>query len=80
MAEVVSEATGEVVRQPRQVIDYPGGQAVIEQIRELRASGNGYRAIARSLDDAGIDCRGRGWCHTTVKAILARIGKTAEVE
>ena len=79
MVEVESEATGEIVRQPRQVIDHPGEQAVIEHIRELRTQGNGYRAIARALDEAGIDCRGRSWCHSTIKAILARTVKTAEV-
>jgi len=48
-------------------------QAIIAQIRRLRADGLSYRAIAARLDGEGIlPKRGRRWIHTAVKSILAR--------
>jgi len=48
-------------------------QMVIEFIEELRGQGFTYHRIARTLEEAGIDCRGRPrWNHETVKRILAR--------
>jgi DNA invertase Pin-like site-specific DNA recombinase len=46
-------------------------QLVIEQIRNLKASGLGLRAIARSLDDRGIHARsGERFHHTQIARIL----------
>lgn len=48
-------------------------QAIIAQIRRLRADGLSYRGIAARLDGEGIlPKRGRRWIHTAVKSILTR--------
>jgi DNA invertase Pin-like site-specific DNA recombinase len=63
---------------PARMAEDPAEQATIARIRQLRAEGLGLRRIARALDAAGLDCRGRRWCHSTVKAILSRAGQQAE--
>jgi DNA invertase Pin-like site-specific DNA recombinase len=50
----------------------PGEQAAIARIRQERRQGRGLREIARKLDQAGIDCRGGQWSHSTVRAVLRR--------
>src|SRR5262245_31022639 len=50
-------------------------QAAIARIRKERRQGRGLREIARMLDKAGIDCRGRRWSHTTVRSVLIRAGQ-----
>jgi site-specific DNA recombinase len=54
-------------------------QANIARIRQERRKGRGLRAIARALDRAGIDCRGRPWTHSTVRSIVLRSAQLAEV-
>jgi DNA invertase Pin-like site-specific DNA recombinase len=52
-------------------------QAAITRIRQERGQGRGLREIARILDQAGIDCRGGQWSHSTVRNILQRDRRTA---
>ena len=47
-------------------------QAAIVRIRQERDRGQGLREIARRLDQAGIDCRGRPWSHSAVRSVLQR--------
>lgn len=56
----------------------PEEQATIARIRQAHKNGGGLREIARSLDRAGIDCRGGRWSHTTIRSILRRAGQLAE--
>jgi site-specific DNA recombinase len=53
-------------------------QAAIGRIREMRQRGGGLREIARALDRAGFDCRGRRWSHSAVRSVLRRAGQLAE--
>jgi DNA invertase Pin-like site-specific DNA recombinase len=55
----------------------PAEQAVVARIRQERRHGRGLREIARILDQAGIDCRGGQWSHSTVRNILQRDRQTA---
>jgi DNA invertase Pin-like site-specific DNA recombinase len=48
-------------------------QAVIVRIRQERDKGHSLRDIARSLDRAGLQCRGGRWEHSTVRSILVRV-------
>lgn len=56
----------------------PEEQATIARIRQAHKNGGGLREIARSLDRAGIDCRGGRWSHTTIRSILRRARQLAE--
>ncbi len=56
----------------RTVVDNDSEQAVIRYIRMLAAGGAGMRAIARQLNEEGIESRGLEWGHVTVSRILAR--------
>ncbi len=72
MIERVDKETGQTVFRPARLIDHPGEQAIIARILQEHRQGKGLRAIARSLDQAGIDCRGHRWSHSTIQAILHR--------
>ena len=54
-------------------------QSAIALIRQERTRGRGLREIARTLDQAGIACRGGRWSHSAVRSILRRAGQLAEV-
>ena len=59
---------------PSRWVKAPQEQAIIRRIQSLRSQGQGYRAIARTLETAGVPCRGQGgWYHATVKGILTRL-------
>ena len=73
MHEGVDDADKKVLR-PAQLIDCPEEQAVIDRICLEHEQGKGLREIARLLDAEGNTCRGRRWHHSTIKAILSRIG------
>jgi DNA invertase Pin-like site-specific DNA recombinase len=48
-------------------------QDIIATMKQLRAAGLSYRAIAAQLDGQGIaPKRGERWVHTTIKGILTR--------
>jgi len=47
---------------------------IIQAIVKLRGEGVGPRAIARRLNESGIDCRGGPWYHGTVRSIIRREG------
>ena len=64
---------------PERMVEDAREQAAIAKIREHRELGKGYRAIANALDQAGIDCRGRRWCHTTIRSVLRRSAHAAVV-
>jgi DNA invertase Pin-like site-specific DNA recombinase len=61
---------------PARLVEDANEQAIILEIIALRARGATYRAICRSLDDAGYRRRGKRWtgCPTMVKTILKRAG------
>ena len=63
---------------PTRLIEDVEEQATIARIRQARKNGGGLREIARSLDRAGIGCRGGRWSHTTIRSILRRAGHLAE--
>jgi len=69
-----SDESGNKVLRPAQLIDCPGEQSVIDRICLESKQGKGLREIARLLDAEGITRRGRRWHHSTIKAILSRIG------
>ena len=69
---VKDKETGQFTNRPAHMIDNPEEQAVIEQIRRLRAQGDGPRKIARHLNGTGIPCRGKRWHASTVASILRR--------
>ena len=52
-------------------------QAVNTRIRQERAKGRSLRDIARTLERAGIACRGGRWSHSTVRAVLRRLQQSA---
>src|SRR5581483_9733190 len=64
---------------PARLVEDAEEQAAIARIRQERRRGRGLREIARTLDRAGIDCRGRGWSHSAVRSVLRRAGHVAEV-
>lgn len=78
MMERVDKKTGEKVLRPARLIDNPAELAIIERIWQERQAGRGLLEIARGLDQAGIDCRGRRWSHSIVRSILRRAGQVAE--
>jgi hypothetical protein len=69
-----SDDAGKKVMRLAQLVDCPEEQAVIDRICQEHEQGKGLREIARLLDAEGITCRGRRWHHSTIKAILSRIG------
>jgi DNA invertase Pin-like site-specific DNA recombinase len=69
-----SDESGKKVLRPAQLVDCPEEQAVIDRICLEHEEGKGLREIARLLDAEGITCRGRRWHHSTIKAVLSRIG------
>lgn len=79
MMERLDKKTGAKVLRPARLIDNPAELAIIERIREERQTGRGLREIARALDEAGIDCRGRRWSHSIVRSILRRAGHSVEM-
>jgi hypothetical protein len=52
----------------------PGEQATLDRIRELRAAGQPYDAIAATLNSDGVSTRtaGRRWFGSTVAKIMRR--------
>jgi DNA invertase Pin-like site-specific DNA recombinase len=48
------------------------------KIQDLRREGKGPRAIARSLNEAGLRCRGKLWTHSAVRSILRRNRQLAD--
>ena len=57
----------------KQMVEDAHEQGVIQQICQLRESGEGLRGIARHLNESGIrPRRAESWNHQTVKAILQR--------
>jgi DNA invertase Pin-like site-specific DNA recombinase len=63
---------------PGRLVEDTEEQAAIARIREEHRRGKGLRAIARALDRAGIDCRGRRWSHSAVRSVLRRAGQLAD--
>jgi len=59
------------------LIANPREQAVIPRIVELHGRGMSLRAIGRQLAREGISCRGNGFHHSRIKAILLRAGSFA---
>src|SRR5215471_788877 len=65
---------------PRRLIEDADEQAIMTTtIRALRQEGKGPRAIARSLNEAGLRCRSKEWSHSAVRSILRRYGQKADV-
>jgi DNA invertase Pin-like site-specific DNA recombinase len=65
---------------PGRLVEDVAEQAAIARIRQERRDGRGLREIARILDQAGISCRGGLWSHSTVRAVLQRGQRAAEVQ
>lgn len=63
---------------PGRLVEDAAEQAAIIRIRQERQQGRGLREIARALDRAGINCRGRRWSHSAVRSVLRRAGQLAE--
>jgi site-specific DNA recombinase len=61
-------------RQPNRLTEDDDEQAAIARIRQERQKGATLREIAAGLDQAGVPCRGRSWEHSTIRAILCRLG------
>jgi hypothetical protein len=65
---------------PKRLIQDASEQAVMTTtIQALRREGKGPRAIARSLNSAGLRCRGKEWAHSAIRSILRRNGKLPDV-
>lgn len=64
---------------PDRLTRIPAEQAVIAWIVQLRTDGLGLRAIARKLARKGYSCRGNGFHHARIKAILRRAGEARVV-
>ena len=63
---------------PKRLITDASEQAIMSTtIQALRREGKGQRAIARSLNEAGLLCRGKAWSHSTIRSILRRNGQFA---
>lgn len=57
------------------LVPNPPEQEAIRLMRELRAMGQSYRAIARELQDRGVRTKEGGpWVMTSVRGVLARAG------
>jgi len=64
---------------PKRLIEDPDEQAIMATtIQALRREGKGPRAIARSLHDTRLRCRGKAWSHSAVRSILRRYGQKAD--
>ena len=60
---------------PRRLIQDADEQAIMgTTIPALQRAGKGPRAIARSLNEAGLRCRSKEWSHSAVRSILRRDG------
>ena len=65
---------------PRRLIQDADEQAIMgTTIPALHRAGKGPRAIARSLNEAGLPCRGKEWSHSSIRSILRRYGQQADV-
>src|SRR5262249_36444078 len=63
---------------PRRLIEDADEQAIMgTTIPALHRAGKGPRAIARSLNNAGLLCRGKPWSHSTIRSIIRRTGQMA---
>src|SRR5262249_41329292 len=63
---------------PKRLIQDADEQAIMgTTIPALHRAGKGPRAIARSLNEAGLPCRGKAWSHSTIRSILHRNGQKA---
>ena len=71
---VAAVKRGKIVLRPAELINCPEEQEVVDRICMEHEQGKGLREIARLLDSKGISCRGRRWHHSTIKAIVSRIG------
>lgn len=60
------------------LIEHTEEQEAIARIRQSWGKGGGMREIARILNRAGIECRGKPWTHSAVRSILRRSGQRAE--
>jgi hypothetical protein len=69
-----SDDSGNKVPRPAQLVNCPEEQAVIDRICLEHEQSKGLREIARLFDAEGVTCRGRRWHHSTIKAILSRMG------
>ena len=63
---------------PDSLVEDAREQAIIARIRQEHQKGEGLRAIARSLDQAGITSRGKRWSHSTIRSVLRRVEKLRE--
>jgi len=63
---------------PERLAEDAEEQATIARIRQAHKNGGGLREIARSLDRAGIDCRGGRWVAYDHSSILRRTGLIAQ--
>jgi hypothetical protein len=64
---------------PKRLNEDASEQAIMTTtIRVLRQEGKGPRAIARSLNDAGLVSRGKEWSHSAIRSILRRTGPLAD--
>jgi len=64
---------------PKRLIEDASEQAIMTTtIRALRQEGKGPREIARSLNQAGLLCRGKPSTHSSVRSILRRNGHLAD--
>ena len=60
------------------LIQHAEEQEAISRIRESWQRGGGMREIARMLNRAGNECRGKPWTHSAVRSILRRAGEPDE--
>jgi DNA invertase Pin-like site-specific DNA recombinase len=64
---------------PKRLVQDASEQVIMTTtIRALRQEGKGPRAIARSLNKAGLLCRGKAWSHSSIRSILRRLGPLAD--
>lgn len=57
---------------PTRIVEDPREQAIIRRILELAERKYGLRHIGRKLESEGLGCRGNGWHHGTIKAIISK--------
>lgn len=58
--------------EPTRLVPDPAEQDAIHRIIALAATGMGCREIARTLDAAGILCRGHAWHHDIIGKVIRR--------
>ena len=64
---------------PKRLIEVPDEKAMMSAtIPALHREGKGPRAIARSLNETGLRCRGKDWSHSAVRSIVRRNGPLAD--